>query len=57
MAVRCMPCRQHSNFFPPVLSFVRMLLDVVENELLGTIEAHKGQRVSKGLENNHKPAP
>ncbi len=57
MGVRRVPGCHSANFFPPVLSLFRMLLEIVENELLGTVEAHKRQRASKGLENNHKPAP
>ena len=57
MAVGRQPVRQRANFFPPVMSFLRLLMNIIKNKLLGAVEAHGRQPASLRPENNRKPAP
>ncbi len=49
--------RQRANFPLPVLSLLRVLPQVIKNQLLGPVETHDRQRGPEALKNNRKPAP
>jgi hypothetical protein len=40
-----------------VLSLLRVLPQVIKNQLLGPVETHDRQRGPEALKNNRKPAP
>ncbi len=45
-----------SNFFPPVLSLVRVLQKIIMQQLLRSVEAHGRKPAPQAPENNRKPA-
>ena len=45
-----------SNFFPPVLSLVRVLQQIIIQQLLRSFQAHGRKPAPQAPENNRKPA-
>ncbi len=45
-----------SNFFPPVLSLVRVLQQIIIQQLLRSVQAHGRKPAPQAPENNRKPA-